>query len=117
MASAGESLAAGVIFTRTCHACHRDMGRYWNEFPTLAIALLGGLLGTMFTIALRRLFIVEEDTCHTQKVSPAEKYWLRVRKVEAGALAVEVYALGIGALYGLMVKGFKVTHHSAETAF
>ena len=34
----------------------------------------------------------------------------------SGALAI-VYALGIGAIYGLMVKGFKVTHHSAETAF
>lgn len=59
MASAGESLAAGVIFTVPAMLV---IG-IWVEiewFPTLAIALLGGLLGTMFTIALRRLFIVEE---------------------------------------------------------
>ena len=45
----------------------------------------------------------------------AGKCWL-LEEGGSGALAV-VYALGIGAIYGLMVKGFKVTHHSAETAF
>ena len=28
-----------------------------------------------------------------------------------------LYALGIGAIYGLMVKGFKVTHHNVESAW
>ena len=59
MASAGESLAAGIIFTVPALLV---IG-IWDEIQwldTLIIALLGGLLGTMFTIALRRLFIVEE---------------------------------------------------------
>ena len=58
MASAGESLAAGVIFTVPALLV---IG-IWNDIQwldTLIIAFLGGLLGTMFTIALRRVFIVE----------------------------------------------------------
>ena len=113
MASAGESLAAGVIFTVPAMLV---IG-IWVEiqwFPTLAIALLGGLLGTMFTIALRRLFIVEEALPYPEGVACREVL-VAGEEGGSGALAI-VYALGIGALYGLMVKGFKVTHHSAETA-
>jgi putative OPT family oligopeptide transporter len=114
MASAGESLAAGVIFTVPAMLV---IG-IWVDiewFPTLAIALLGGLLGTMFTIALRRLFIVEEALPYPEGVACREVL-VAGEEGGSGALAI-VYALGIGALYGLMVKGFKVTHHSAETAF
>ena len=114
MASAGESLAAGVIFTVPAMLV---IG-IWIDiewFPTLAIALLGGLLGTMFTIALRRLFIVEEALPYPEGVACREVL-VAGEEGGSGALAI-VYALGIGALYGLMVKGFKVTHHSAETAF
>ena len=114
MASAGESLAAGVIFTVPAMLV---IG-IWVDiewFPTLAIALLGGLLGTMFTIALRRLFIVEEALPYPEGVACREVL-VAGEEGGSGALAI-VYALGIGAIYGLMVKGFKVTHHSAETAF
>ncbi|DAC32223.1 MAG TPA: oligopeptide transporter, OPT family, partial [Candidatus Poseidoniaceae archaeon] len=54
MASAGESLAAGIIFTVPALLV---IG-LWDDIQwmdTLIIATLGGLLGTMFTIALRRL--------------------------------------------------------------
>lgn len=114
MASAGESLAAGVIFTVPAMLV---IG-IWIDiewFPTLSIALLGGLLGTMFTIALRRLFIVEEALPYPEGVACREVL-VAGEEGGSGALAI-VYALGIGALYGLMVKGFKVTHHSAEVAF
>ncbi|MBL6881602.1 MAG: oligopeptide transporter, OPT family [Candidatus Poseidoniaceae archaeon] len=114
MASAGESLAAGVIFTVPAMLV---IG-IWVEiqwFPTLAIALLGGLLGTMFTIALRRLFIVEEALPYPEGVACREVL-VAGEEGGSGALAI-VYALGIGALYGLMVKGFKVVHSEAESAF
>ena len=113
MASAGESLAAGVIFTVPAMLV---IG-IWVDiqwFPTLAIALLGGLLGTMFTIALRRLFIVEEALPYPEGVACREVL-VAGEEGGSGALAI-VYALGIGALYGLMVKGFKMVHSEAETA-
>ncbi len=113
MASAGESLAAGVIFTVPAMLV---IG-LWDDiqwFDTLAIATLGGLLGTMFTIALRRLFIVEEALPYPEGVACREVLVAGEEGGE-GALAI-VYALGIGAIYGLMVKGFHVTHHTVEAA-
>ena len=109
MASAGESLAAGVIFTVPALLVMSIWTSIqWME--TLIIATLGGLLGTMFTIALRRLFIVEEALPYPEGVACRE---VLVAGEEGGdgALAI-LYALGIGGLYGLMVKGFEITHHT-----
>ncbi|MAH40733.1 MAG: oligopeptide transporter, OPT family [Verrucomicrobiales bacterium] len=113
MASAGESLAAGVIFTVPALL----VMNIWTEIQwmeTLIIATLGGLLGTMFTIALRRLFIVEEALPYPEGVACRE---VLVAGEEGGdgALAI-LYALSIGGIYGLMVKGFEVTHHTVEGA-
>ena len=111
MASAGESLAAGVIFTVPALLV---IG-IWDDIQwldTLIIALLGGLLGTMFTIALRRLFIVEEALPYPEGVACREVLVAGEEGGE-GALAI-IYALGIGAIYGLMVKGFKVTHDGSR---
>lgn len=114
MASAGESLAAGIIFTVPALLV---IG-IWDDIQwldTMIIALLGGLLGTMFTIALRRLFIVEEALPYPEGVACREVLVAGEEGGE-GALAI-LYALGIGAIYGLMVKGFKVTHHKVEAAW
>jgi len=113
MASAGESLAAGVIFTVPALL----VMNIWTSiqwFETLIIASIGGLLGTMFTIALRRLFIVEEALPYPEGVACRE---VLVAGEEGGdgALAI-LYALGIGGIYGFMVKGFEITHHTVEGA-
>jgi len=57
MTSAGESLAAGVIFTMPALLV---MGREMDTLTTFIVAVLGGIIGTIFTITLRRVFIVEE---------------------------------------------------------
>ena len=115
MASAGESLAAGIIFTVPALLVIPNV---WDEIKlveTTIIALLGGLLGTMFTIALRRLFIVEEALPYPEGVACRE---VLVAGEEGGEGAQAIlYALGIGAIYGLVVKGFKATHHTVENAF
>ena len=57
MASAGESLAAGIIFTLPALVI---VGA-WNDFqfwPTTLIAISGGLLGIVFMIPLRRALIL-----------------------------------------------------------
>ena len=107
MASAGESLAAGVIFTVPALLV---LG-IWQDIEwvdTFLIAILGGLLGTMFTIALRRLFIVEEALPYPEGVACREVL-VAGEKGGSGLIAI-VYALLIGATYGWMVKGFKATH-------
>ena len=62
-ASAGESLAAGVIFTIPSLI----LMNYWDGFgfdqywTITGIAATGGLIGVLFTIPLRRALIIEED--------------------------------------------------------
>lgn len=61
MASAGESLAAGIIFTLPALVI---IGA-WNNFefwPTTLIAIAGGLLGIIFMIPLRKVLIIEDKT-------------------------------------------------------
>ena len=114
MASAGESLAAGIIFTVPALLVIPNV---WDEIQlveTTIIALLGGLLGTMFTIALRRLFIVEEALPYPEGVACREVLVAGEEGGE-GAQAI-IYALGIGAIYGLVQKGFEATKHSVEAA-
>ena len=111
MASAGESLAAGVIFTVPALLV---LG-IWQDIEwvdTFLIAILGGLLGTMFTIALRRLFIVEEALPYPEGVACREVL-VAGEKGGSGLVAI-IYALLIGATYGWMVKGFKATHAKLE---
>ncbi|UCF78106.1 MAG: oligopeptide transporter, OPT family [Candidatus Eiseniibacteriota bacterium] len=59
IASAGESLAAGIIFTVPALV----IAGVWLDFkywPVTLIAMFGGLLGVVFMIPLRRSLIVEE---------------------------------------------------------
>lgn len=70
-ASAGESIAAGVIFTIPALVI---MG-YWEEFnywETAIIALCGGVLGVLFTIPLRDALIVKEKLKFPEGVATAE---------------------------------------------
>ena len=58
-ASAGESLAAGVVFTFPALV----LIGYWTNFDYIEvtkIALIGGILGALFTVPLRRTLIVEK---------------------------------------------------------
>ena len=114
MASAGESLAAGVIFTVPALL----VMNIWSEIQmleTFIIATLGGVLGTMFTIALRRVFIVEEALPYPEGVACRE---VLVAGEEGGSgLVAIVYALIIGALYGWFVKGFHITRELVQGAW
>src|SRR3989338_10054233 len=59
IASSGEALAAGVIFTVPALVITGS----WHHFeywPTTLIAIAGALLGILFMIPLRRALIVEE---------------------------------------------------------
>src|SRR5210317_918179 len=70
-ASAGESIAAGVIFTLPALILlnAHDFFSYWW---VSAIAGCGGLLGVLYTIPLRRSLIVEEKLAFPEGVATAE---------------------------------------------
>ena len=65
--SAGESIAAGVVFTLPAFLfmSMNDAGvsvgaSYFNYWTILALAMFGGVLGTLMMIPLRRSLIVQE---------------------------------------------------------
>lgn len=58
MTSAGEALAAGVIFTI---AGVVFLGEAIDPVTTAAVAFLGGILGVLFMIPMRRYLIVQKD--------------------------------------------------------
>lgn len=97
-ASAGESLAAGVIFTIPALVI---MG-YWEEFnyfETVTIALCGGVLGVLFTIPLRNALIVKEKLKFPEGVATAEV----LKTGEEGGKSVKylIWGSAIGALFKL----------------
>jgi putative OPT family oligopeptide transporter len=70
-ASSGEALAAGLIFTIPALL----LVGYWSEFDywkTACIATVGGVLGVLFTIPLRRALIVTARLRFPEGVATAE---------------------------------------------
>ena len=70
-ASAGESLAAGVVFTLPALILLGAWTRF-HYWQTTAIAALGGLLGVLFTVPLRRALIVEAKLRFPEGVATAQ---------------------------------------------
>jgi putative OPT family oligopeptide transporter len=60
--SAGESIAAGVVFTLPgfLFLSSPDSSSYFNYLTIMTLAILGGMLGTLMMIPLRRSLIVKE---------------------------------------------------------
>ena len=97
-ASAGESLAAGVIFTIPALII---MG-YWEEFnywETTLIAMTGGMLGILFTIPLRNALIVQEKLKFPEGVATAEV--LKTGQESSGSVKYLVWGGVIGGLFKL----------------
>jgi len=104
-ASAGESLAAGVIFTIPALLLLGVWQRF-NYWETTLIAALGGLLGVMFTIPLRRALIVERPLQYPEGVATAEV--LKVGDQGGAGIRHLASASVIGALFKLCQGGFAI---------
>jgi putative OPT family oligopeptide transporter len=112
-ASAGESLAAGVIFTIPALVI---LG-YWNVFDygwVTIIAGLGGLLGVLFTIPLRRSLIVEEGLAYPEGRATAEV--LKVGEDPKSGVRQLALAAVTGALVKLGSSGLRLWSETAQTA-
>ena len=98
-ASAGESLAAGVIFTVPALVL---MG-YWTNFDyfeIFKIACLGGIIGVLFTIPLRRALIVEKKLLFPEGLATAEILKVGHNKKIDGGMKI----LFISSLIGGLMK-------------
>ncbi len=114
-ASAGESLAAGIIFTIPALVI---VGA-WLKFDfwaTTLIALLGGLLGILFMIPLRRALITEEkELIYPEGVACAEV--LKTGEEEEKNRSKHIFiALGLGFTFKFFVTAFSVVKGTVEKA-
>ena len=117
--SAGESLAAGAIFTLPALFLWAEEGKI--EFPSMItiffIALFGGLLGVCFMVPLRQALIVEE---HGTLPFPEGTACAEVLLAgeEGGAKAGTVFTgLGIAAVYKFIADGLKLFPSEIGYAF
>ena len=108
--SAGESLAAGAIFTLPVLFLWAKEGVM--ESPSLVeiavIALCGGILGVLFMVPLRNALIVQEHGVlpYPEGTACAE---VLLAGEEGGSSAKSVFAgMGIAALFKFLVDGLKV---------
>lgn len=108
--SAGESLAAGAIFTLPALFLWASEGKM--DKPSLVeitlIALVGGLLGVFFMIPLRNALIVKEHGTlpYPEGTACAE---VLLAGEEGGASASTVFAgMGLAALFKFVIDGLKL---------
>jgi putative OPT family oligopeptide transporter len=107
IASAGESLAAGVIFTIPALFIwqRQDPAVQVDVIQVSVIALLGGLLGMLFMIPLRQYLIVREHGVlpYPEGTACAE---VQVAGEQGGRRAGLLFqGLGVGALYQALANG------------
>jgi putative OPT family oligopeptide transporter len=113
-ASAGTSIATGVIFTMPALLI---LG-YWDDFRyswVLAIAGLGGLLGVLFSVPLRRSLIVDQGLAFPEGKAAAEV--LRTGANPGEGLKLLAGAATIGGLMKLAAgSGLRLIPDTAATA-
>lgn len=109
--SAGESLAAGAIFTMPALFMWASDGTIDSVPSFLEIALIalcGGILGVLFMVPLRRALIVEEHGTLPYPEGSACAEVLMAGE-EGGEKSKIVFAgLGIAALYKFIADGLKL---------
>jgi len=112
--SAGESLAAGVMFTipALIFLGFGSEFTFWRIFP---LALLGGWLGVLFMIPLRRQLVVKE---HGNLVFPEGTACadVLVAGERGGSFAGRVFwGLGIGGVYTFLMNTVQAWNSQPES--
>ena len=115
--SAGESLAAGAIFTMPALFLWAEEGKIAmpGYLEITLIALFGGILGVLFMIPLRKALIVEEHGIlpYPEGMACAE---VLLAGEEGGSNASTVFAgMGLGAAFKFIVDGLKIVPSDIAT--
>jgi len=115
-ASVGEGLVAGAIFTIPAFLISGawDHLHYWES---TAIMLIGGVLGVLFIIVLRRTLVVEADLPFPESVAAAE-----IVKAGQGGQSGAVYlflAMGIAGAWEFLknMNGIHIIRESTSRFF
>lgn len=111
--SAGESIAAGVVFTLPGFLFLSDpnSANFFNYFTILILAIFGGILGTLMMIPLRKSLIVQE---HGNLPYPEGTACASVLKAgERGGEFAKTAFAGLGFAFGYAILQ-KIFHVIAE---
>lgn len=116
MASAGESLAAGIIFTLPALVI---IG-VWQDFkfwPTTLMAIAGGLLGIIFMIPLRKVLIQnEKDLTYPEGVACAAVLNSANDSENTSGFRTILSGLFTGGIFKFIGSGLKLFVPSFEVA-
>ncbi|MGN6437465.1 MAG: OPT family oligopeptide transporter [Agriterribacter sp.] len=112
--SAGESIAAGVVFTLPGFLFLSDKANedYFSYVTILTLAILGGMLGTLMMIPLRRPLIVKEHDTLPYPEGTACASVLKAGEKGGDVAKTAFVGLGFALAYAFLQKIF---HVIAET--
>lgn len=112
--SAGESIAAGVVFTLPGFLFLSESGsaNFFNYFTILILAIFGGILGTLMMIPLRRSLIVKEHGTLPYPEGTACASVLKAGEKGGDFAKTAFMGLGFAFVYAMLQKIF---HVIAET--
>lgn len=112
--SAGESIAAGVVFTLPgfLFLSESSSANFFNYFTILILAIFGGILGTLMMIPLRRSLIVKEHTTLPYPEGTACASVLKAGEKGGDFARTAFMGLGFAFVYAMLQKIF---HVIAET--
>ncbi|MFL5774609.1 MAG: OPT/YSL family transporter, partial [Flavisolibacter sp.] len=108
--SAGESIAAGVVFTLPgfLFLSSPDSKEYFNYVTIMTLAIIGGMLGTLMMIPLRRSLIVKEHGVLPYPEGTACASVLKAGE-KGGDLAKTAFlGMAVAMIYAIMQKVFHV---------
>src|SRR4051812_41806417 len=118
--SAGESIAAGVVFTLPGFLfLARDAGSgrsvgepFFSYWTILTLAMVGGVLGVLMMIPLRRSLIVKEHAALPYPEGTACASVLIAGERGGNLARTAYYGLGVAFVYAVLQKVFRIV---AET--
>ncbi|MGZ5254749.1 MAG: OPT/YSL family transporter, partial [Flavitalea sp.] len=114
--SAGESIAAGVAFTLPgfLFLSSPDSAEYFNYLTILILAIVGGLLGTLLMIPLRRALIVNEHKNLPYPEGTACGDVLKAGEKGGDFAKTAFWGLGVAFSYAILQK---ILHFIAEVPY
>ncbi len=114
--SAGESIAAGVVFTLPgfLFLSEKSSGEFFNYITILTLAIFGGILGTLMMIPLRRALIVNEHGTLPYPEGTACASVLKAGEKGGEFAKTAFWGLGFAFAYAFLQKIF---HVIAETPY
>lgn len=114
--SAGESIASGVAFTLPgfLFLSSPDSAAYFNYLTILILAIVGGMLGTLLMVPLRKALIVNEHDTLPYPEGTACGDVLKAGEKGGDFAKTAFWGLGVAFLYAILQKIVRVIAESPE---